>query len=161
MPTYKHVPIINITKVQVGIWFGGVNQLFKLKPCKVDALRLHELITTIREDGTCHFTHKDGEIIELNISKDIITLRALELKEGNHSINSMKPTFEVILVAFKSDKVGEGMSKLSSYQSRSSSNASTYIGLRSIPIWMHIWLMPCPWHIGRTCHWKRIRAIRS
>ena len=43
-----------------------------MKPCEVDALKAHELMTTLQEDGTYQLTHKDGEVVEFNISKDIV-----------------------------------------------------------------------------------------
>ena len=79
-----------------------------MKPCEVDALRVHELMTTFKEDGTCQLTHQGGEIVELNLTKDIIT-KALRLQEENYSINSMKLRREERLLAFKSDKSHEGV----------------------------------------------------
>ena len=44
-----------------------------MKPYEVDALCIHELLTSLQEDGTYQLTHKDGEVVELNLSKDIVT----------------------------------------------------------------------------------------
>ena len=38
-------------------YFIGFNQFFKMKPCEVDDFRVHELMTTLPEDGT----HQDRE----------------------------------------------------------------------------------------------------
>ena len=71
----------------------GLGQLFQEKPCKVDALRIHKLTTSLQENGTCQLTHLDGEIVEVQISRDIVT-RALMIQEGNHSFSTMKLTSE-------------------------------------------------------------------
>ena len=86
----------------------GFNQFFKMKPCEVDALRVHELMTTLEEDGTSQLTHKDGKVVELNISKDIAT-KALRLKEGNNPLNPMKLTTMDQSLTFKIDQVSEGV----------------------------------------------------
>ena len=39
----------------------GFEEFFRMKPCEVDARRVHELITTLEENGTCTLTNKDGE----------------------------------------------------------------------------------------------------
>ena len=74
----------------------------------MDALRIHKLMTTLQEDGTCQFTHQDGEVVELQISKDIVT-KALMIQEGNHSFIGMKLTIEERRVAFKFDRVNESV----------------------------------------------------
>ena len=71
-------------------------------------LDIHELMTTLQEDGTCHLTHKDGEVIELNLSKDIVT-KALRLKEENNPLNFRKLLATNRHLTFKMDKAGEGI----------------------------------------------------
>ena len=85
----------------------GFDQFFKMKPCEVNTLRVHKLMTSLQEDGTCQLTHKDGEVVDLNLYRDIVT-KELKLKEGNNPLSSMKLTDVDRSITFKIDKVGEG-----------------------------------------------------
>ena len=51
----------------------GFYQFFKLKPCEVDVLHVHELMSTLQEDKTYQLNHKDSKTIDLNLFKDIVT----------------------------------------------------------------------------------------
>ncbi len=67
----------------------GLGDYFRMKPCQVDALRAHELLTTIQDNGTCRLTDKDGEEVECQVS-EITVINALKLQEGNNSFSGMK-----------------------------------------------------------------------
>ncbi|MCO5596512.1 hypothetical protein L7F22_050575 [Adiantum nelumboides] len=84
----------------------GFGDFFRQKPCQVDALRVHQLITTLQEDGTCKMTNKEDQKVELHLSLEIIT-RALLLKEGNFMISAMKLSTEERSVAFKADNIND------------------------------------------------------
>ena len=86
----------------------GFDHISKMKPCEVDVLRIHELMNTLQEDGIYQLTHKDGEVVKLNLSKDIVT-KALMLKEGNNPLSSMRLTATYRSLTFKTHKVGEGV----------------------------------------------------
>ena len=74
----------------------------------MDGLKIHELMTSLQEDGTCQLTHLDGEKVKLHISKDIV-IKALLIQEGNHMFNGMKLTPQERKVAFKGDTANESV----------------------------------------------------
>ena len=56
----------------------GFEEMFRLRPCEVDARRVHEILTTLEEDGTCRLTDDQGEHVLVNISSETV-VRALRL----------------------------------------------------------------------------------
>ena len=65
-------------------------------------------MTPLQEHGTYQLTHLDGEIVEAQISRDIVT-RALMIQEGNHSFNRMKLTSQERRTTFKSVRANESI----------------------------------------------------
>ena len=55
----------------------------------MDPRRIHELMTTLKDDGTCHLTYKDGELVEVKINGPMV-FAALLIREGNHQYYNMK-----------------------------------------------------------------------
>ena len=86
----------------------GFGQLFQMPPCDVDARRCHQLLTILREDGTCMLRDFEGEIIELNLTHHI-AIKALRLQEGNHVISSMKLTLGDRLLAFTANNAHDSV----------------------------------------------------
>ena len=60
----------------------GFDEFFRMKPCEVDARRVHKLITTLEEDGNCTLTGADGEQLLVNIINKTV-VKARKLQEGN------------------------------------------------------------------------------
>ena len=51
-----------ITEPCMKIFFlTGFQDYFRMKPCEVDARRIHEFMTTLQGNGACILTSKDGE----------------------------------------------------------------------------------------------------
>ncbi|MCO5581474.1 hypothetical protein L7F22_035359 [Adiantum nelumboides] len=97
----------------------GFGDFFRQEPCQVDALRVHQLVTTLQEDGTCKMTNQEGHEVELQLSSKIVT-DALQLKEGSLMISNMKLSTEERSVAFKADHIIE-----CSYSTLKSQNVRT------------------------------------
>ena len=97
----------------------GLDQLFHLPPCDIDVRRCHELLNTLQEDGTCMLSDQAGELVELNITQDII-VKALRLQEQNNVISSMKLTSIDKLLAFTVNNA----------------NNSVYASLKDDEIWL-------------------------
>ena len=55
----------------------------------MDALRAHELMTTLQENGICKLTAKDGSKLECHINS-LTVVQALRLQEGNNPFSWMK-----------------------------------------------------------------------
>ena len=81
---------MEVTKSCMRVFFLTVFQeFFQLKPCKIDAQRVHEFMTTLQENGTCKITVKDGGVEEALITSEIV-IQDLHLLEGNHQVGTMK-----------------------------------------------------------------------
>ena len=52
----------------------GFDQFFQMPACDMDAKRCHELLTMLQEDGACMLSDFEGEHIELQGYRKIITL---------------------------------------------------------------------------------------
>ena len=50
----------------------GLEKTFQMFPC-LDAMRVHELLSTLKEDGTCQLIDKDAEEIEVKIMALIVS----------------------------------------------------------------------------------------
>ena len=50
-------------------------------------------MTTLQDNGTCRIIGKDGGLVEVLITREIVT-QALHLLEGNHKVNAMKLALE-------------------------------------------------------------------
>ena len=74
----------------------------------MDARRLHKLLTTLEEDGSCRLTDEHGEQVLVNISNETV-VRALHIQEGNYDTSAMKLSLKEKLTVFKADKPKEGV----------------------------------------------------
>ena len=78
----------------------GFQELFQLKPCKIDSQRVHEFVETLQENGACKIIGRDGGFEEVLITREIVT-QALHLLERNHKVSAMKLTLEEKKSVFK------------------------------------------------------------
>ena len=55
----------------------------------MDPKKVHELMTTLKEDGTDHLLDKNGEIVKVKINGPMVSAPFL-IREGNHQYCNMK-----------------------------------------------------------------------
>ena len=73
---------LEITDPCMKIFFlTGFREIFQLKPCEIDAQRVHEFMTTLQEKGTCKIMGRNGGLEEFLITREIVTLASISLKE--------------------------------------------------------------------------------
>ena len=73
---------------------SGLDQFFKVNIHEVDASRVHELMTTLQEDGTATIQDSQGMEVRVHITEEIIK-DALMIPIGNQSLLIKNSTQEI------------------------------------------------------------------
>ena len=95
-----------------------------LPPRQVDPIQIHQFITTWKENGTCHLSAKNGERIEVKITKKMVE-KALFITKGYSNFVNPKLATKEKLTIFSTLTLSE-------------KNYETYLVLDEITLAIHV-----------------------